>query len=476
MTRRFGIAVGLLLFVGPAMADKQGEIFSIGSTPRLLVDDVLLARKEGVVRHIHACTKLPEPVMVADKPWEQEGDDKRLYIYGTVVRDAETGRFRMWYNRLRLVLLAESEDGIHWARPELGLQDWAGSKANNIVLTDLHSPSVVHNPAAEDPEYRYAMIGAAKGYRAFHSPDGLHWRSISDEPVLVGGDTCTLAYDASAREYLAFHKRSHEYLGQQRRLVYLSTSRDLKAWSEPKLVMAPDEDDDEQVKREGGQYSQFYNMSAFSCGGQFLGMVTHFRYSGPTKEKGPEQSGQDGPIDVQLVHSRDGRNWSRCEDRFPVIPNGPCPYDAGCILGVANGPVIVGDEYWLYYTAITTTHGGALPEKRVSIALAKWRLDGFVSLDAGKDPGVVETVPLRLSAGCLIINADVRGTLTVALLNSEGMPIPRFGHEDCVAVKGDSLRHRVSWKEDVHLPVDVPVRLQFRMREARLFSLSVRPD
>ena len=30
---------------------------------------------------------------------------------------------------------AESQDGIHWDKPELGLCEWCGSTANNINLT-----------------------------------------------------------------------------------------------------------------------------------------------------------------------------------------------------------------------------------------------------------------------------------------------------------------------------------------------------
>ncbi len=184
-------------------------------------------------------------------------------------------------------------------------------------------------------------------------------------------------------EYLAFHKRYHEHRGNPRRLVYLSTSTNMQDWSEPVLVMAPDESDDQQTENEGGQYSEFYNMSAFPSGGQWLGLVTHFRYNGPPEKTGPGQSEHDGPIDVQLVQSHDSRKWHRCEDRAPVIPTGPNDFDAGCILGVANQPVLVGEEMWLYYTGITTTHGGYLPRKVCSIGRASWRREGFVSLEAG---------------------------------------------------------------------------------------------
>ena len=445
----------------------------IGAEPQLFVDDVLLANKSGVVRRAHACEKLPEPVLEPEAPWEQDGDDQRVYVYGTVLRDTESGQFRMWYNRLDLVLYATSSDGIHWNRPALGLYEWKGSKANNIVLDDFHSPSVVYNPAAE-PDERYVMLGrgsrSGRGYYVAHSPDGIHWERYPKNPVLTGGDTCTLAFDAHASQYLAFHKRTIMHQGYKRRTVYLASSSDLETWSEPKLVMAPDAADDAQVEREGGRFAQFYNMSAFPYGNQFLGMVTHFRYAGPPERKGLLQSGHDGPIDVQLVHSRDGRAWQRCEDRSPVIPNGPHAYDAGCILGVANTPVVVDDELWVYYTAITTTHGGFVPEKRITIALAKWRLDGFVSLDAGEEDGIIRTVPLECTGNRLLLNANVGGRLTVAILDAAGNPLPGYGHRDCNTVTGDSLRHTIAWHEHDTVPENRSICLEIRMTNTQLYS------
>jgi hypothetical protein len=446
---------------------------AIGFESQLLVDDALVASKTEVVRQAHACEKLPEPVLVPEKPWEQDGDDQRVYVYGTVLRDPDTGQFRMWYNRLGLVLFATSEDGIQWTRPDLGLHEQDKWPGNNIVHTSFHSPSVVFNPDAP-ADRKYAMLGSYKGnYYIAWSSDGVHWQNAPNNPILPRSDTCTLAYDAKTGEYLAFHKRYHKYLGQMRRLVYLSTSKDLEQWSKPVLVMAADAVDDAQVKAEDGQFGQFYNMTAFPRGGQFLGMVTHFRYSGPPPRKGPLQSGHDGPIDVQLVHSRDGRAWDRCEDRSPVIPNGPHGYDAGCILGVTNTPVIVDDEMWLYYTAITTTHGGFVPEKRITVALAKWRLDGFVSLDAGEKTGIVETVPLKLPSGTLTVNAKIDGALRVAVLDARSVPVPGYTAADAQVVTGDSTRHVISWKKHDTLPTDIPIRLQFRMTKTQFFSYSV---
>ncbi len=452
---------------------------SAGAQTHLFVDDADIARKENVVRRAHACEKLPEPVLEPEAPWERDGIDERVYIYGTVLRDPGTGLFRMWYNRLDLVLYATSQDGLHWERPRLGLQEFNGSKENNIVYPGLHSPSVVYNPEAE-PDYRYTLLGytrkPVRGCYALHSPDGIHWTMYPENPVVVGGDTCTLTRDPATGRYFVYAKRSEKHRGPERRLVYAASSPDMQHFGEPVLAMAPDATDDAQVRAQGGQCAEFYNMAVFPCGGLFLGFATLFHYVGAPERKGPAQSGDDGPIDVRLAYSRDGLEWKRCEDRSPVIPNGPHAYDRGCILGVSTAPVFVDDEVWLYYTAITTTHGGFLPEKRITIALAKWRRDGFVSLDAGGEPGVVETVPRNLANKRLTVNADAaNGALTVAVLGADGAPVPGYGHGDCVPLESDSVRHTVRWKEHETLPDSNGLRLQFRFKNARLYSFTAAP-
>lgn len=451
---------------------------ALAAETRLFVDDVELAKKENVVRRAHACAKPAEPVLVPEKPWEQEGEDRRIYVYGTVVRDPATGQFRMWYNRLDRILYATSEDGLMWRRPELGLVEHEGSAENNLLPIDMHSPSVVFDPDTENADARYKMLGhprkAPRGYCVAHSADGLKWTFYPKNPLAPGGDTCTLAHDADTGEFFVFFKKSHEHRGHRRRLVYLSTSRNMHTWTEPVLVMAPDEIDDAQTAAQGGKFSQFYNMSAFRRGNQWLGLVTHFRYSGSPPRKGPRQSGDDGPIDVQLVHSRDGLAWKRCEDRSPVIPNGPHDYDAGCILGTANSPVFVDDEMWIFYTAITTTHGGFVPEKVITIALAKWRRDGFVSLDAGEEEGVVETVPLEPAGKALCINADAEGgRLLVELLHPRtGEPLDGYSAADAIPITTDSVAHEVRWKNGSALPSDV-FQIRFRLKNTRLYSYAL---
>ena len=357
---------------------------SIGAETQIFVDDAIVSAKRGVVRTLHPGKKLEQPVLLPDRAWE----GKRVYIYGTVHCDAHAQQFRMWYlTRLGrgeqhrapglrerqgdMILYATSADGTHWEKPDLGLHEFDGSRDNNILIFDKHSPTVIVDEVA-DPSERYKMAGwdwsrAQFGYWFAHSADGLVWNDYDVNPVLLNSDetleAITVAHDHHRGEYLAFHRRWGDVGGHMRRLIAVFTSRNFLDWSDPELIIVSDEQDDAWIQ-DPEQRGEFYGMSGFVYGRQYLGFLPVFNVVRDVRgqEVGAEQSPWDGPIEAQLAHSRDGRTWERFVDRTPIIPRGaPGSFDAGCILCSADRPVVHGDEVWHYYTAINTLHGGPMP-------------------------------------------------------------------------------------------------------------------
>jgi hypothetical protein len=475
---------------------KQKTIYIKIGERQLFADGLMVDRIQGIQRKTHSAMKLDYPVLEADMPWEQGEEyngrkDRRVYVYGTVIRNENTGKFQMWYNRLRTNYYAISNDGIHWKRPNLGQL----GEDNRIQLFDFHSPSIILDKFETDPEKKYKAIGSVKGgiskekisllkekhrsfswynkssaYSAAYSADGLNWKRYL-HPIIIGADTITFAQDPVTGEYMAFHKNKAG-ANDKGRKVFLSTSTDMQNWTEPKLVMAADETDHMEARKlKGGTHSEFYNMSAFPYANQWLGMVTHFRRTGEPLVKGPGQSNSEGPIDVQLVHSRDGRNWERCSDRSPVIPLGPYYYDSGSILGICNFPVIVGDEMWMYYTAMTTTHGGYLPDKEMSIARASWRIDGLVSVQAGESEGLIETVPLMPDGNKLYVNVNAtEGKLLVEVVDLNRGVVPGYERSKCNGIQSDSVKQLVRWNSSEKLPEGKPICLRFFLTNGNLFS------
>jgi hypothetical protein len=157
-----------------------------------------------------------------------------------------------------------------------------------------------------------------------------------------------------------------------------------------------------------------------------------------------------------------------------LIPRGaPGTFDGGAILGVSSMPVQADTQTWVYYTALTTGHGGPMPPKRISIGRAEWRRHGFVSLDAGPDGGWIETRAVQLGSPSLIVNADAsRGRVRVALLEADGRPLQGFTLDDAVPIERDETRAVARWRGHAPVPTDRPLRVLVELTSARIYSLS----
>ena len=478
----------VLLYALSACADTVSNpipsepVFLLKDHPLLFADNSGIAFSDGVSRTIHPAKTDRMPVLEPDRPWE--GD--RVYVYGSVYHDNLTQQFRLWYSSIGAVLYATSNDGLHWDKPSLDSLLNKPSQTNNVVHF-LHSPSVLLDTRDPDRSKRYKMIGARifrdkeankidtgrTGYYTATSEDGLHWKDYGNTPALSHWDTVTLTQDPRTGDYLAYHKRHTDFRGFNRRVVWLARSRDFLTWSEPELVFGPDEEDDAWAKLPK-QRTEIYNMSVLPHAAGFIGLPTMFRVTAVNRPgMGPNQSPDDGPINVQLVTSVDGKKWSHTVPRTVVIPNGKDGvFDAGCILGVSSTAVHVGDETWLYYTGINTTHGGPMPPKRIRIGRAVWRRYGFASLDAA-DRGRIETKPLRLDTPLLIVNADASaGSLQVGLLEADGCAIPGLSPAENEPLHADATRHALRWTSGTAPPTNRVVRLVIEMNRAHLFSLS----
>ncbi len=167
---------------------------SMAARRRLFLDASVVEEKEGLERRFHALEKHPaNPVLIADRPWETGKAVSGPYLYGTVLKQGD--RLRMWYqliNRGNHVGYAESKNGLHWNKPELGIIEHDGSRRNNLVVSaadreatggECHNPSVIHCPWQPDPERRYALFGFDTGEgrpRVAFSADGLRWRYAPD--------------------------------------------------------------------------------------------------------------------------------------------------------------------------------------------------------------------------------------------------------------------------------------------------------
>lgn len=93
-----------------------------------------------------------------------------VQFYGSVIRTRD--KFRMWYvaageDRLDRsaprsspwrVAYAESQDGVHWTKPNLGLVEYNGNRNNNLVRLEPRlgtlNVKVLHDPDDPDTDRR----------------------------------------------------------------------------------------------------------------------------------------------------------------------------------------------------------------------------------------------------------------------------------------------------------------------------------
>ena len=87
-----------------------------------------------------------------------------------------------------LTCYAESDDGINWVKPNLGIFTFDGSPDNNIIW-DLHGASVFIDREEPNSDKRYKAIGFCRRYRNIFlitSPDGIRWDDKDNiEPVAL---------------------------------------------------------------------------------------------------------------------------------------------------------------------------------------------------------------------------------------------------------------------------------------------------
>ena len=218
-----------------------------------------------------------------------------------------------------------------------------------------------------------------------------------------------------------------------------------------------------------------YNMEVMLYEGMRLGLTTVFAHGNQ----------EDQPFDrsiVQLTYSHDGRIWKRWKGQV-FLPGSEWPgdFDWGMVY-VAQAPLVVGDEIYLYYAGHGHDHRHHLPEGVQTltggVGLAKLRLDGFVAIEptVAETPGSLVTKPFRLRGEKLRINASAaKGRLRVEILDSEYRPFKSFSREQCDPFSQDRVRHTVTWQGQAELKAleGEIVRLKFYLDKARLYSFQL---
>jgi len=456
--------------------DSPYEPVRLGSRKHVFIDEVMVEKKRNVELTMNRPT---DPVRCTEAAaWDGPFFEHEGKIY-TVWSEGYEGDYAPIY-------LLVSEDGVNFKKPNLGLIEFKGSKENNLIYLRLPSwgrwwkddnPNV---PAEE--LFKATLWVGQRGIYLYMSPDAIHWRRNETCMLpLVSGGGCGTFWDDQRGVYVSFIKRDGSYhTGEHPNYGRSSTRFETREFTKPwpfNPVPNP--------YFEGWPFPAVTGEGLTVFGPDLCdpdsGQVFRTR---PQKYKwAPDaylafliRGGSD------MATSRDGIHWKVCsEEGLGFYQQGGGTFEGKKIGGamVCNGMIRRGDKIWQY------VNYEGLGEK-TTVRMTQ-RLDGFLSLDASGQGGVIITRPFIFEGDRLTLNALVKDYMKVAILNLPGKEMtgfnvgltnpprkdaPGYGIADCDPVTGDSVRHVVTWKGNSHVGnlAGKVVRLRFQLQDAKLYA------
>ena len=503
MNRRFFLTTSTLAAAATPhllQADHH-KATAIGSRRELFIENGLIeSLKGGADQRLHH----PVPQEVAlqhDAPWEGTGSG-----YHSLFHDGE--KYRMYYKAWHIEVgkgkinthrhplfccYAESDDGITWRKPDLGIWEFNGSRKNNITMitkavgglkVDPGHPAVFmdENPnAAPEAKFKAIFRSAGKsGLRPFKSPDGLNWSPMTVEPILhrLGAfDSQNLAFwDPTIAKYRAYWR----IFSEGRRAIRTALSDDMMKWTDVRDCTYADSPAEQLYTNQVKHYYRAPHM--------LIGFPARYIDRGPSVSMSalPDPEHRElrassvkryghAITETLLMASRDGIRFKRWNEAF-LRPGTERPgtwhYGAqymgwhcietkSALPGAPNEiSLFATEDYW---------HGKGSHLRRYTI-----RLDGFVSVNAGMKGGELITKPITFTGKELELNfaTSAAGGVRIEVQTADGKPIAGFALADSPVHFGDTVGRRIPWKKGSNLSTlaGKPVRLRFELKDADLYS------
>ena len=489
----FLMAITVLMSVGLS----SGWAAEDGSSPPerdryLFLDSRILESSENAELVLGNVRKSESnPLFEEDKPWEQRFDN----LYANIIYDEEDQIYKCWYspfiqdisakemtveqwketkyrpphNREMAICYATSKDGITWDKPELGLVEFEGSKANNILWRGTgpvdkskeglwsgpHGTGVFKDLHETDPNRRYKAILKYGMLSVAFSADGIHWGPAINRPEAdSAGDTHNNAlwaptlgkYVGITREWgVSNDGPNTKYVRQ----VAWTSSDDFDNWEKVQIVMQGENPN-----------HQTYAMPVFYYGGVYLGLVAI-------------HDQETDRVWTELTWSPDTKNWHHVSPGTPLISNDGVEgdYDWGCAYPAAY-PVFLEDEIRLYYGGSDGLHTSW---RNGYLCMATLRPDGFAGYkasDVGKS-ATVTTTRVYDGDAQLRVSADIAdGSQLVVRVLDEGEKVIA----ESVPLTSTVSDAEVQWLDDSALDAigAEPARLQFAFQNATVYSFSMK--
>lgn len=500
---------------------QADTVIDIGVRRELFLDDYLVEKLVGrLERRLHH--PVPQEISLTfNEEWEGNAsggycsvfkDDRlyRMYYTAYQMEGGDTGEMGKGGPVHPLyTCYAESDDGIHWRKPELGLHEFRGSKKNNIVLvTEVDGEYRINaghvavfkdeNPdAPADARYKaFVRSDTLKkrplptGLLAYKSPDGLNWSRMSEKPVINFGafDSQNLGFwDSVHSVYRAYWRYDTAGITNENiwepagvRAIRTATSRDFVNWSTPVNLSYSNSPEEHLYTNQIKPYPRAPHL--------LIGFPTRYIDRGwsnsmrglPDPADRRERSVTNERFGTALTEglimsSRDGVAFHRWNEAF-LRPGPERP-----------GTWTYGDHYLAWHVLETKSSFRGGPNELslyatedywlgTSCTLRRYtlRLDGFVSAHAPFDGGELVTKPVRFLGQQLSLNisTSAAGSVRVEIQDLQGKALPGYSLEDCPPHFGDSVDRIVEWTSGAKVSsvAGQAVRLRFEVKDGDLFS------
>ena len=455
--------------------------------------------------HLAVQPAQPSDIFITPEyPWEEGGLTPQVALH-------DDGLLKLWYisrgpgeGQPPFIAYAESDDGLNWKRPELGLQEFDGSSANNLIFNyrDFEMQSIFVDPSAP-PEARFKAM--ARGAITYHkgqvvtdmtrdrkweirrameaagytreqmaeelyfigllkgavSPDGKQWTYL-DEPLLDVGRTGLdsqniAAYDPDTGKYVTY-LRGHQ---ERRRIVRRSEGDQFGNWLPTRPVFGLDPQD----PMGDDVYASAYCRCP-SSGRHLMFPAIYHRW--------------DSTVDVQLATSRDGLLWSRSERR-PIIARQPGDY--GMVFAFPEMVPLDAQTWGLMFIGQYDLHDWGErydPGKKPDWRWATWKRDRLVALEAPVE-GHVTLVERECHGETLRLNFQTQkegGWVKAELVEPPTSPaspvqaLEGFGLQEADVLRGDELSQVVTWKgkSDLSSLQGRKIAIRLHLFRAKVFS------
>ena len=483
-------------------------------------DDVSIEATRGLKLEMVVAEKHPNnPVIPRGKAGDP--DSSRASMPAVLY---ENGRWRMWYPAQPIgsswyhsrVGYAESEDGITWRKPELGLHEYRGSLRNNLVKSTrgISTVSVIVDNDAP-PDRRYVLAGEDMSWwrtwsltapcttRVDTSPDGLHWKPLRDKPGLLSQMNETyVIYKFQGQYHIGGHQVSplvrlplQTYPNGK---VHMLGPRTAVVWRSPRLDRWPLENTKAFFKpmRSSSPFRKGWNGEQVHMGvaainayrNVCLGVYGQWHHP-PIEDEDGWQDKYDGAAvscDLGLVISNDGLHFREPAPGYTLVARDQeLRWDRDHrdnkktnIMLMQGSMVNAGTRTHLFYAA--STPGGNVAAVHANIGLATWPRDrlGYLSLIDERTTGQFVSRTVESKSGMkLFVNADIPdgSSLQVYLLDEHGLDVlQHYDATDGGKVKNSGLDVAVAWKDQQTLP-----KGRFKIRceltgKAKVFALYLR--